>query len=87
MSLEVLLPYLAGVVAPFVIQAFKSLFKLSGKPAMVLTLVVSVLLGIGAAFLSGEVTLADFTVEGALVAVAKVLAVATALYKLVKKEA
>lgn len=76
MDFETLLPYLAGVIAVPIVQFAKANLNLSGKPVVVLSIVVSAALGVGAvAFASdGFDLLRDGTAA---------FAAATAIYKLI----
>ena len=77
MSLEVLIPWIAGFVALPVINFVKSRLNLSGKAAVYLALAVSVAGAAVALFVSG-----GFTGEDLLANLTIVFTTATALYKL-----
>lgn len=78
--------WLVGGVGAPLIQWLKNSFKLEGKPAMWLTIGVSVILAAAALVVSKELDFTALTPENALAAVGQVLAAATLAYKLLKKE-
>ena len=77
MSLEALVPWIAGFVALPVINLVKSRLNMSGKAAVYLALAMSVAGAAAALFVSG-----GFTGEDLLANLTIVFATATALYKL-----
>jgi len=77
MTLEILLPYLAGVVALPIINILKARFALGGDAAVLLSFFVSLALAAAAIALTG-----GFGGEDLMADVAKVFAVATIAYKL-----
>ena len=87
MTLEMLLPWLAGILGVPLTQFFKALLKVEGRSAMWLTVTTSVLLAVGSlAITSGLDGL--FDPELVFAAVAKVMTVATILFKaIVSKKA
>ncbi len=75
MTLEIALPYLAGALAVPAIQWLKKTFSISGKPVVVLSMVVSGVLAFGAIAFFGEGF--DWLADGA-----NAFAAATVIYKL-----
>ena len=78
MDIETLLPWLVGVVGVPVINFLKKQMNLEGKPAMILTAGVSLLLAWAVLVYTGGLVDATNIIEVA----AKVLSVATLAYKL-----
>lgn len=77
MTLEQLLPWLAGVLGVPLVNAIKNWLGLEGKAAVALTALVSLLIAAGALAISG-----GLSGENVLEFGAKVLATATLVYKL-----
>lgn len=77
MTLEQLIPWLAGVFGVPVVNAIKNWLGLEGKAAVALTAIVSLLVAAAALAISGELS-----GENVLAFAAKVLATATLVYKL-----
>ena len=80
MTIEILLPYLAGLLGVPVVNFIKSRFNLSGQSAVYLTVAVSALLAVASILLTGGFKGEDFVAD-----LTKVFAVATAAYKLLPK--
>lgn len=77
MTIEIALPYLAGLLGVPIVNFLKSQFNIYGQAAVWLTFVVSLGLAVGAILLTG-----GFNGEDLIADLAKVFAVATAAYKL-----
>lgn len=77
MTLEIVLPYLAGLVGVPIVNFLKTKLNLYGASAVVLTFVVSLALAIASILLTG-----GFAGEDIVADLTKVFAVATAAYKL-----
>jgi hypothetical protein len=77
MTLEILLPYLAGLLGVPVVNFIKVRFGLAGSASVYLSLGVSVALALGALALTGGFTGADLPAN-----IAIAFAVAQAAYKL-----
>lgn len=77
MTLEQVIPFLVGVVGFPVINFLKAQFNLSGKPAVYLTVAVSVVLAAAALAITGGLNGDDL-----LANVTVVFSTATLLYKL-----
>ena len=77
LSLEALLPYLAGLIGVPVVNWLKEKLGASGKGAVLLAYAVSLILAVVALALAGELSGVDLLEDGA-----KAFAAATILYKL-----
>ncbi|MBN2045434.1 MAG: hypothetical protein JW757_10475 [Anaerolineales bacterium] len=80
--MEQALHWLVGALGVPLINWLKDRFGLSGRPAVWLTLAVSLVLGVVSLLVSDELNWADFAPENLLAVVGQVLAAATLAYKL-----
>ena len=84
--MEQVLYWLAGGLGVPLIQWLKGSLGVRGAGAVWLTAAVSVLLALGALFVSRRATLADFSTANLVAVFGQVLAAATLAYKLLVRE-
>lgn len=72
---------ITGFLGSYLIQIIKTYSGIEGKNAMALTVGVSLVLGIGTAFVAGEIT------NDAFNSVAQILAISTIVYQFLLKKA
>lgn len=85
--MDILISVLAGAVGVPLVNLLKKEFHLVDEAAMLLTFAVSILLGIAALFISGQLTGENFTAENMASTAGIVLSIATLVYKLIYKPA
>lgn len=80
--LTTIVPLLIGFLGMPLIQFLKSKLNIESHWALLLTYAVSIVLGIAALFVSGEIALVDFTFENIMHVTGLIITAATAAYKL-----
>ncbi len=81
MELEQILPVVAGLLGPWLINFLKGLFSLDGKGALWLSAITAVGLGVASMQIAGDMVWEVASVEAILGQAAEVFAVATLVYK------
>lgn len=81
MELEQVLPVVAGILGPWLIQLLKGWFDIDGKGALWLSALTSVGLGMVSMAIVGNLVFEAASVEAILEQAAEVFAVATIVYK------
>jgi hypothetical protein len=81
---DVILKLFTGVVGTYVIQAAKKLLKISGRYAVIVSVILSAALAMGVMYITGELTFTFANTQELVAAAAQVFAVATVAYQFLK---